>query len=85
MNPAVRARTREQWRDSWARQPDERRAAKSAVYCAVKAGKLKPPKRCSGCGRFAGRIHGHHDDYSKPLAVRWLCARCHGAIHTLSA
>ena len=84
-DPIVRARVIRQWRESWARQTAERKAAKSAVYCAVKTGRLKPPKRCSGCGRFASRIHGHHEDYSRPLGVRWLCPRCHGSIHTLSA
>lgn len=33
------------------------------------------------CGRPA--IHRHHDDYSKPLAVRLLCQECHEKEHHL--
>lgn len=27
-------------------------------------------------------VHAHHDDYSKPLDVWWLCRQCHAAEHT---
>jgi ribosomal protein S27AE len=52
----------------------------SAVARAIREGVLVRPDACSSCGA-RGRIHGHHDDYAKPLDVRWLCASCHGQWH----
>lgn len=54
--------------------------AHELVYEAIKRGELVRPTVCSGCGE-GGRIEAHHDDYSKPLDVRWLCPRCHKARH----
>jgi hypothetical protein len=34
---------------------------------------------CESCGRQPAQAH--HDDYSKPLEVRWLCSACHGVEH----
>lgn len=34
---------------------------------------------CEVCGD--PRTDGHHDDYSRPLAVRWLCRQHHGEQH----
>ena len=54
-------------------------AAHASVNNALKTGRLtKQP--CEVCGA-AYRIHGHHDDYSKPLDVRWLCAKHHRQHH----
>lgn len=39
-----------------------------------------PRSPCEVCGKTIG-VHAHHDDYSKPLLVRWLCARHHMQIH----
>jgi hypothetical protein len=35
---------------------------------------------CEVCGS-SKNVHAHHDDYSKPLNVRWLCAAHHRQWH----
>jgi len=51
--------------------------ANSAVTNAVRDKRLTKPEECSVCYRTDKRIEAHHDDYSKPLEVRWLCSQCH--------
>lgn len=34
---------------------------------------------CENCGDR--KTHGHHDDYLKPLNIRWLCPACHSQWH----
>ena len=41
---------------------------------------LENPGACSQCNS-TGHIHAHHDDYTKPLEVRWLCVACHSQHH----
>lgn len=49
-------------------------AARQAVSRAVRSGLLhKQP--CEKCG--CTKVDAHHDDYSKPLDVRWLCRKHH--------
>lgn len=55
-------------------------SAHNAVTRAVKSGTLVRPSVCSRCPATE-RIQGHHDDYSKPLEVMWLCPICHAARH----
>jgi len=50
--------------------------AKTLLNNAVRDKRLKKPDKCSECGRKC-RIHGHHEDYYKPLEVIWLCQICH--------
>ena len=56
-------------------------AAHNWVSNAVRDGRLKKPSKCEECGHDNNRIHGHHDDYGKPMIVRWLCPACHKAWH----
>lgn len=58
------------------------KAIKTFQY-AVAKGELINPGICEICG-FTGKfkngrnaVNGHHDDYNKPLSIRWLCAKCH--------
>ncbi len=57
----------------------ERRKAHILVGNAIRDGRLIP-KNCEYCGHDTN-IHAHHEDYSKPLEVIWLCQRCHGRRH----
>jgi hypothetical protein len=47
---------------------------------AIGNGKIIKPKNCSVCGTTA-LLHGHHEDYEKPLEVIWVCHPCHIEIH----
>lgn len=58
-----------------------KRGANVIVGNAVRDGKLEKQYFCSVCGIDNVRIHGHHDDYAKPLEVRWLCSICHNDWH----
>jgi len=61
----------------WRSKNPEKYAAKAAVYVAVHQGKLVP-QPCEICG---SKGEAHHDDYSNPLDVRWLCRRHHTDWH----
>lgn len=67
-------------KNNYAKRPERqiKIKAKNMVLCALKSGKLsKNP--CEVCGET--EVHGHHDDYSKPLIVRWLCRKHHLEYH----
>jgi hypothetical protein len=53
----------------------ERYRARTQSYYRVPA-----PDACQSCGTV-GRVDRHHDDYSRPLDVRFLCRRCHQREH----
>lgn len=52
--------------------------ARSMANTHLRRGKIKR-KPCENCGSKKAQMH--HEDYSKPLEVRWLCRRCHVQHH----
>ena len=63
----------------WKEKNKEKRKSHIIVGNAIRDKKLlKEP--CKVCGSTE-RVHAHHDDYSKPLDVRWLCAAHHRQWH----
>jgi hypothetical protein len=69
-------RSRELKRE-WAGRNPEKRKAQWAVNNAIRDGRMvRQP--CEVCGEKA---QAHHDDYSKPFDVRWLCTTHHGEVH----
>ena len=63
----------------WEKNNPAKRRAHTIVKSAKKRG-LLIPKPCEKCGEH--KVEAHHDDYNKPLEVRWLCKRCHWALHS---
>ena len=50
--------------------------ARRISQMAIKVGHLVRPDKCSKCLKEC-KPHGHHNDYDKPLEIRWLCKICH--------
>ena len=63
---------------AWTKRNPEKKSATSAVNNAIRSGKLKR-QPCEVCGYTL--VQAHHDDYTKPLSVRWLCHEHHAAHH----
>lgn len=74
--PEGKTRGSEAKRRYTARNP-LKRAAVNAVNNAIRDGRLvRQP--CEACG---AKAQAHHDDYGKPLDVRWLCPTHHAEWH----
>lgn len=58
----------------------EKWKARAKAHYAVKTGKLVKPLKCTDC-REVKKLQGHHEDYSKPLELIWLCQKCHTDRH----
>lgn len=64
---------------TWRERNRDKRRAHIILGNAIREKKIVP-QPCERCG-FALGVHGHHEDYSKPLDVIWLCKKCHGQRH----
>lgn len=65
----------------WSLKNPDRIKAYELVRYQKKLGKLIPSEKCMVCGQTSDKIQAHHHDYSKPLAVIWVCLSCHLYIH----
>lgn len=78
-----------QWRDADDRKKlyaDYRRSRYQRDKIKVKArnaARVLERMPCEQCGSTE-KIHAHHDDYAKPLDVRWLCSKHHKEWHRLN-
>jgi len=70
---------RRKWERSYYYKSKERYLAYAKVRYAIITGKLLKPIHCEDCGTIA-KLQAHHDDYTKPLNVKWLCLQCHNKI-----
>lgn len=72
------APTTQATRKKWAEKNPHKIKAHKAVSRAIRSGKIQPRYSCEKCGSIGKRLEKHHEDYSKPLQIQWLCAKCHG-------
>lgn len=63
-----------------ANDKSEQVAARECLKNHLQSGKIVRG-RCEVCGSTA--VHGHHEDYAKPLDVHWLCAEHHRDLHRI--
>ena len=64
----------------WHKNHPQAKQAHNIVQKAIYSGELIKPLICNDC-KEERRLHAHHEDYSKPLEVKWLCASCHHKEH----
>jgi len=79
MSEQGREKRREHAEQHRQRHP-EKKKCREITYCAIKKGDLIR-KPCEKCGNK--KVQAHHDDYSKPMDVRWLCVKCHNEHHRI--
>ena len=65
--------------NKWQKNNRYKRRAHWAVKSAIKAGKLIR-KPCEVCGTIVD-VNAHHEDYSKPFDINWLCMKHHTFLH----
>lgn len=65
-----------EYQRKWYQRNKEKRKAHVILHRAINSGKIIRPKNCSQCSKEC-KVDGHHEDYSKPLEVIWICRACH--------
>lgn len=78
MKDPVRAEQERERRRRWARNHKDQVSAMQCINHYIKLG-LVTKKPCEVCG--LNNVHAHHDDYTRPLNIRWLCPVHHKEWH----
>lgn len=63
----------------WRKKYPNKYRAHNLINNAIRSGNLVK-KSCAECDSELP-AHAHHDDYSEPLNIRWLCPACHKQWH----
>lgn len=66
-------------KDDWISRNRKKRKVHGLTSYAIRIGFLVK-SNCEVCGKKD--VHAHHDDYDKPMDVRWLCAHHHMMWHS---
>ena len=73
--------TQSHWKRVYERtHPDAVRAHRILAETVRKG--LIQKQACRVCGNITG-VHGHHEDYSRPLDATWLCRKHHDEVRKL--
>jgi len=78
-SPNRALKRRERFKEECLKFP-EKIIARRILRKAINKKQILKPSNCSICGSNMN-IEGHHNDYSEPLNVIWLCVSCHKEIH----
>lgn len=68
--------------EKWRKANPEKANAHTLIVWATKTGLIKRNEKCEECEKVC-KTEGHHEDYSKPLEVKWLCKLCHSKKHKI--
>lgn len=71
---AHRPKTNMEWKRLYITRHPEKHKARNIIYQAIRSGAIIRGI-CEKCGEK--KTEAHHDDYSKPKDVRWLCRKHH--------
>lgn len=66
---------------NWEIRNKHKKVAQQQARRAFISGKILSTGLCEDCGVTGVKLQMHHEDYSKPLDVNFLCTSCHGKRH----
>ncbi len=69
-----------QKRRKYYKRNKEKVRARGLARYALRKNKIKRKFNCEICNKKESPLHMHHEDYKKPLVVKFLCFACHLAI-----